>query len=77
MTLFFNSALTTDDVDVMRGALDCWCSEKRIDIKSTQAQFAASAALDLFQSGHDTRDSLLCALRSHSALSSTALAQRP
>ena len=68
MSLLLNSAFTADDVDVLRGALDCWCAEKRIDIKSTEAQFAASAALDLFQSGHDTRDRLLDALRSHRSL---------
>lgn len=63
MSLLLNSAFTADDVDVLRGALDCWCAEKRIDIKSTEAQSAASAALDLFQSGHDTPDRLLIALR--------------
>jgi len=68
MSLLLNSAFTADDVDVLRGALDCWCAEKRIDIKSTEAQFAASAALDLFQSGHDTRDRLLVAMRQHRAL---------
>ncbi|WFR96210.1 hypothetical protein [Rhizobium tumorigenes] len=67
MTLLLNSAFTTDDVDVLRGALDCWYAERRIDLKSTEAQFAAAAALDLFQSGYDTRDRLLVALRSHSA----------
>lgn len=68
MSLLLNSAYTADDINVLRAALDCWCAEKRIDIRSSEAQFAASAALDLFQSGHDTRDSLLIALRSHRAL---------
>jgi hypothetical protein len=68
MSLLLTSAYTADDVDVLRAALDRWCAEKRIDIRSSEAQFAASAALDLFQSGHDTRDSLLVALRSHRAL---------
>lgn len=68
MSLMLNSAFTADDVDVLRGALDCWCAEKRIDIKSAEAQFAASAALDLFQSGHDTSAKLLEALRRHRSL---------
>ena len=68
MSLLLNSAFTADDVDILRGALDRWCTEKRIDIKSAEAQSAASAALDLFQSGHDTRDGLLLAMRNHRAL---------
>lgn len=68
MSLLLNSAFTTDDVDVLRCVLDTWCAEKRIDIKSTEAQTAASAALDLFQSGHDTHDRLLVAMRSHRSL---------
>lgn len=68
MSLLLTSAFDADDVDVLRGALDCWCTEKRIDIKSTEAQFAASAALDLFQAGYNTADRLLIALRSHRTL---------
>ena len=68
MSLLLNSAFTADDVDILRGALDCWCAEKRIDIKSAEAQFAASTALDLFQSGYNTSDRLLIALRSHRSL---------
>jgi hypothetical protein len=39
-----------------------------IDVKSADAQFAASAAIDLFQSGHNTAEKLLDALREHRAL---------
>jgi hypothetical protein len=68
MSLLINSAFTADDVDVLRGVLNSWCAEKRIDIKSSEAQFAASAALDLFQSGHTTSDRLMVALREHRTL---------
>lgn len=68
MSLLINSAFTADDVDVLRGVLNSWCTEKRIDIQSAEAQFAASAALDLFQSGHNTSDRLLVAMREHQAL---------
>lgn len=68
MSFLINSAFTADDVDVLRTVVNCWCAEKRIDIKSTEAQFAASAALDLFQSGHTTSERLLVAMRAHQAL---------
>ncbi|KAA0699940.1 hypothetical protein DTW90_11565 [Neorhizobium sp. P12A] len=68
MTLFMGSPFSFEDVEVMRGALDSWCVEKRIDVKSADAQFAASAAIDLFQSGHNTAEKLLDALREHRAL---------
>jgi hypothetical protein len=64
MPFLYNSAFTPEDLDVLRGALDAWCGEKHIDIRSVEAQFAASTALDLYQSGHDNHDKLLSALRS-------------
>ncbi|MBB6483153.1 hypothetical protein [Rhizobium lusitanum] len=60
-----NSVFSPEDVMVLRGALDEWCQERRIDIKSAEAQFAATAALGLFQSGHNTSEKLLTALREH------------
>ncbi len=68
MSLLLHSAFSSDDMNVLRDALDCWCSERRLDIKSTEAQFAASAAIDLFQSGYTTSDKLLSALREHKTL---------
>ena len=68
MSLMFNSSFSPEDLDVLRGALDAWCTEKRLDIKSAEAQFAASAALDLYQAGHDNHEKLLVALRSHRSL---------
>lgn len=68
MVLPVGSSFSPDDVDVLRAALDSWCGEKRVDINSAAAQFAASAALDLFQSGHDTSEKLLVAMRQHKAL---------
>jgi hypothetical protein len=68
MSFMLNSSFSPDDVDVLRGALDNWCVEKRLNIKSAEAQFAASAAIDLFQSGHNTSEKLLAALREHRAL---------
>lgn len=68
MSILINSAFTSDDVDVLRGALNSWCAERGIDISSSEAKFAASAALDLFQSGHTTSDGLLVALREHRGL---------
>jgi len=60
-----NSVFSPEDVTVVRGALDEWCQEKRVDIKSAEAQFAATAALGLFQSGYNTSEKLLEALREH------------
>lgn len=68
MSLFMNPTFSPEDLDVLRGALDAWCSEKRLDIKSPGAQFAASAALDLYQSGHNDGEKLLMALRAHKGL---------
>ncbi|MBY5411857.1 hypothetical protein HFO98_26045 [Rhizobium leguminosarum] len=65
MSLLVNSSFSPDDLDVLRSALDAWCSERRIDIKSVEAQFAASAALNLYQPGFDSREKLLHALRDH------------
>jgi len=68
MPLLYNSVFTSEDLDVLRGALDAWCAEKHIDIRSAEAQFAASTALDLYQSGHDNHNKLLSALRSRKGL---------
>lgn len=68
MSTTANSFFSPEDIVVLRGALDKWCLEKRIDIRSTEAQFAATAALGLFQSGYNTSDKLLTALREHKGL---------
>ncbi len=68
MSLLVSSPFSPEDLDVLRSALDAWCTEKRLDIGSTEAQFAASAALDLYQCGHDDAEKLLVALREHKAL---------
>jgi hypothetical protein len=68
MSVAGNSFFSPEDVTVLRGALDKWCLEKRIDIKSTEAQFAATAAISLFQSGYDTSEKLVAALREHRGL---------
>ncbi|PST20928.1 hypothetical protein C7U61_06400 [Rhizobium sp. JAB6] len=60
-----SSVFLPEDVTVLRNALDGWCLEKRIDIKSAEAQFAATAAIGLFQSGYNTSEKLLAALRKH------------
>jgi hypothetical protein len=38
MSLLVNSSYSPEDLDVLRSALDAWCTEKHIDIKSTEAQ---------------------------------------
>ena len=68
MSLFMNATFSPEDLDVLRGALDAWCAEKRLDIKSPEAQFAASTVLDLYQSGHNDGEKLLMALRAHKGL---------
>ncbi|RWX06860.1 hypothetical protein EHI42_30915 [Rhizobium hidalgonense] len=67
MSLLVNSFFSPEDLDVLRSALDAWCVEQRVDIKSVEAQFAASAALDLYQAGHDSREKLLHALHDRRA----------
>ncbi len=68
MSLMLNSSYSPEDLDVLRCVLDAWCAEKRIDIKSAEARFAASAALDLYQAGHTDSEKLLTAMRSHKGL---------
>ena len=69
MPLLYSAPFTSEDLDILRSALDAWCAEKQIDIRSVEAQFAASTALDLFyQSGHNDHDKLLSALRGHKGL---------
>lgn len=67
MTFLMGSILTPDDMDVLCGALDVWCLENKIDMKSAAAQGAASAAIDLFQTGNNTSEKLLSALREREA----------
>ena len=64
MSFLVNAAFSPDDVDMLRGALNSWCREKRVDVNSSEARFAASAAIDLFHSGHNTNEKLMRALRS-------------
>lgn len=68
MPLLYSAPFTSEDLDILRSALDAWCAEKQIDIRSVEAQFATSTALDLYQSGHDDHDKLLSALRGHKGL---------
>lgn len=68
MSLLVNSSFSSEDLDVLRSALDAWCTERRVDIKSTEAQSAASAALDLYQAGYTDNEKLLTALRAHKSL---------
>ncbi|MBB3592023.1 hypothetical protein FHX08_002367 [Rhizobium sp. BK529] len=68
MPFLYNSAFTSKDLDVLRRALDAWCAEKHVDIGSVEAQSAASAALDLYQSGYNDHDKLLAALRDRKGL---------
>ncbi|TCL76144.1 hypothetical protein [Rhizobium sp. BK251] len=68
MSLLFPSPFAPEDVDILRGVLASWCVERRIDPNSTEANFAASTAIDLYQSGFNTSEKLLGALRSHKAL---------
>lgn len=63
MSFLINAAFSPDDVDLLRGALNSWCRERRVDINSSEAQSAASAAIELFQSGHNTDEKLNIALR--------------
>ncbi|MBB4237483.1 hypothetical protein [Rhizobium esperanzae] len=67
MSLLVNSSFSPEDLDVLRSALDAWCAEQHVDIKSAEAQFAVSAALDLYQAGHDSRETLLHALHDRKA----------
>ncbi|MBB3288071.1 MULTISPECIES: hypothetical protein [unclassified Rhizobium] len=68
MTVAGSSVFSPEDVTVLRGALGVWCLEKRIDIKSAEAEFAATAAIGLFQSGYNTSEKLLAAMREHKGL---------
>ncbi|WP_454848689.1 hypothetical protein [Rhizobium binxianense] len=68
MSFLINSTFYPEDLDVLRGALDAWCAERHVDIKSVEAQSAASTALDLYQAGHNSPERLLLALRERKEL---------
>jgi hypothetical protein len=68
MSFLINSAFYPEDLDVLRNALDAWCAERRVDIRSVEAQSAASAALDLYQAGHNSQERLLTALKERKGL---------
>jgi hypothetical protein len=68
MSLLVNSIFSSEDVEVLRSALDTWCAERRVNIRSTEAQSAASVALDLYQAGYNDNEKLLTALRAHKGL---------
>ena len=63
MSFLVNAAFSPDDVDTLRGALNSWCRERRVDIESSEARTAASAAINLFHAGHNTNEKLMRALR--------------
>jgi hypothetical protein len=68
MPFLYGCAFTSEDLDVLSGVLNAWCAERHIDIRSVEAQFAASTALDLYQSGHHEHDKLLSALNGRTGL---------
>ncbi|AJD40549.1 hypothetical protein C9413_16335 [Rhizobium sp. SEMIA 4085] len=68
MSLMLNSSYSPEDLDVLRCVIGRMVRGKAIDIKSADARFAASAALDLSQAGHTDSEKLLTATRSHKGL---------
>ena len=52
-----------DDVEVLAGALYCWCAERSIKMKSQEGLSVANLAIDLYMAGHRTQDQLFWALQ--------------
>lgn len=65
MSMMVNSPLSSDDVDVLAGALYAWCAERSVKLHSQEGLFAANVAINLFDAGHQTQDQLLGALHQH------------
>jgi hypothetical protein len=63
MTDLFRAISFNDDVTPVFDALSEWCKTARISPDSVEGSSAACRLFDLFQSGFDSKDSLLSAMR--------------
>jgi hypothetical protein len=63
MSMMINALQPHEEIDILAGALNSWCAERRIRMKSQEGLSAANQAIDLYLAGHRTQDRLLAALR--------------
>ena len=67
MPFLSNMALNQSEIEVVCGALEEWCAETRVVLDSDHGRDAAIVMLGLYKSGHETKRSILEAMRRVSA----------
>ncbi|OBZ96992.1 hypothetical protein ADU59_04660 [Pararhizobium polonicum] len=56
-------ALNQNDIETVCGALEEWCKETRTALNSDDGRDAAAVMLGLYKTGHETKGSILEAMR--------------
>lgn len=56
-------ALEQGEIEVVCGALEEWCEETRTTLDSDDGRDAATVMLGLYKTGHETKTSILEAMR--------------
>lgn len=63
MSFISDMALEQGEIEVVCGALKAWCEETRVTLDSDDGRDAATVMLGLYKTGHDTKVSILEAMR--------------
>ncbi|WP_438750850.1 hypothetical protein [Pararhizobium sp. O133] len=63
MSFLSDMALEQGEIEVVCGALEEWCEETRTTLDSDDGRDAATVMLGLYKTGHETKTSILEAMR--------------
>ncbi|KQY12727.1 hypothetical protein [Rhizobium sp. Root482] len=63
MSFLSDMALNQGEIEVVYGALAEWCAQNRTALDSDDGRDAATVMLGLYKTGHETKDSILEAMR--------------
>jgi hypothetical protein len=63
MSFLSDMALNQSEIEMVRGALEEWCEETQTVLDSDYGRDAATVMLGLYKTGHETRGSILEAMR--------------
>ncbi|MCW0001328.1 hypothetical protein OE766_24195 [Pararhizobium sp. YC-54] len=63
MSFLSNMTLNQSEIEVVCGALEEWCEETRMTLDSEDGRDAATVMLGLYKTGHETKSSILEAMR--------------
>ncbi|WP_426230944.1 hypothetical protein [Pararhizobium sp. DWP3-4] len=55
--------MNQSEIEVVCGALEEWCRQTRTALDSDDGRDAATVMLGLYKTGHETKDSILAAMR--------------